>query len=160
MFVEHQHNPLIPPDKINTIKIHTSKPLMNDLFIRWLVHTCVRSRSCTDSTLTYRTHKAGVVPCEAQSLQEFVPSFDRKITTMTAGPKQVVIIYGWKNTYWMHQGRGKNMAFTRFTSILFVLISPGSYVTAWACVCSAAVCACVCVIKMEKESDKKCLLLN
>lgn len=40
----------------------------------------------------YRTHKAGVVPCEAQGLQEFVPCLDRKITAMAAGPKQVVIV--------------------------------------------------------------------
>ena len=41
---------------------------------------------------TYRTHKAGVVPGESQSLQELVPCLDGEVTAVAVGPKQVVVV--------------------------------------------------------------------
>lgn len=39
------------------------------------------------------THKAGVMPGEAQSLQELVPCFDGEVTAVAVGPEQFVVIF-------------------------------------------------------------------
>lgn len=38
------------------------------------------------------THKTGVVPGEAQSLQELVPGLDGEVAAVAVGPKQVVVV--------------------------------------------------------------------
>lgn len=42
--------------------------------------------------LTYRTHKAGVMPGESQSIQELIPRLDGEVTPVAVGPKQVVVV--------------------------------------------------------------------
>ena len=46
----------------------------------------------TDSltVITYSTHKAGIMPGVAKSLQEFVSSLNGELTAMTTSPKQTV----------------------------------------------------------------------
>lgn len=41
---------------------------------------------------TYRTHEAGIMPGEAQSLQKFVPCLDGEVTAMAAGTEKTVIV--------------------------------------------------------------------
>lgn len=41
---------------------------------------------------TYRTHKAGVVPGESQSLQELVPGLDGEVAAVAVGSKQAVVV--------------------------------------------------------------------
>lgn len=41
---------------------------------------------------TYCTHEAGVVPGESQRLQELVARFDGKVTSVTAGAEEGVVI--------------------------------------------------------------------
>lgn len=45
------------------------------------------------SALTYRTHKAGVMPGESQSIQELIPCLDGEVTPVAVGPKQVVVVW-------------------------------------------------------------------
>lgn len=42
---------------------------------------------------TYRTHKAGVMPGESESLQELVPCLDGEVTAVAVGPKQTVVVW-------------------------------------------------------------------
>lgn len=46
-----------------------------------------QKKSCS-----YRTHKAGVVPCVAKSLNKLVPSLHWEITAMALGTKECNVI--------------------------------------------------------------------
>lgn len=41
---------------------------------------------------TYRAHEAGVVPGEAQGLQELVPGLDGEVAAVAVGSKQAVVV--------------------------------------------------------------------